>query len=131
MVRKSDGLMNATIIRYRTPGAEKPKQHEYESAVWKEKVDEVSEVNDLPMHCKAEKDSYVVEVGVPWSVIGVQPAAGLKLKGDVGVIFGNAGGTRNFVRSMWSDKTPATGVNNDVPTEMRIHPNDMGIWILE
>jgi len=131
VVRKSDGLMNATIIRYRTPGAEKPKQHEYESAVWKEKVDEVSEVNDLPMHCKAEKDSYVVEVGVPWSVIGVQPAAGLKLKGDVGVIFGNEGGTRNFVRSMWSDKTPATGVNNDVPTEMRIHPNDMGIWILE
>ena len=83
------------------------------------------------MHCKAEKDSYVVEVGVPWSVIGLKPAPGLKFKGDVGVIYGNEGGTKNAVRYLWSDKTPAVGVNNDVPTEMRMHPNDMGMWVLE
>jgi hypothetical protein len=32
---------------------------------------------------------------------------------------------------MWSDKTPAVTVNNDMPTDMRIHPNDMGIWVVE
>jgi hypothetical protein len=131
MVRTQDDKMNASIIRYRTPGADKPKQYEYSSSVWKESVDEVSELNDLPMHCTAEKDGYVVEVGVPWSVIGLKPAPGLKLKGDVGVIYGNDGGTKNAVRYMWSDKTPATGVNNDVPTEMRMHPNDLGMWIVE
>jgi hypothetical protein len=131
VVRTPDDKMNAAIIRYRTAGADKPKQYEYESSVWKEKVDEVSEINDLPMNCKAEKESYVVEVGVPWSVIGVKPAPGLKLKGDVGVIYGNEGGTKNAVRYMWSDKTPALNVNNDVPTEMRIHPNDMGMWMVE
>jgi hypothetical protein len=130
VVRTQDDKMNATIIRYRTPVKDKPKQYEYESSVWKEKVDEVSVINDLPMHCKAEKDSYVVEVGVPWSVIGLKPAAGLKFKGDVGVIYGNEGSTRNTVRYMWSDKTAALGVNNDVPTEMRLHPNNMGTWIV-
>ena len=130
VVRTQDDKMNATIIRYRTPDKDKPKQYEYESSVWKEKVDEVSVINDLPMHCKAEKDSYVVEVGVPWSVIGLKPAAGLKFKGDVGVIYGNEGSTRNTVRYMWSDKTAALGVNNDVPTEMRLHPNNMGTWIV-
>jgi hypothetical protein len=131
VVRTPDDKMNAAIIRYRTPDTDKPRQHEYESTVWKEKVDEVSEINDLPMHCKAEKDSYAVEVGVPWSVIGLKPSPGLKFKGDVGVIYGNAGGTKNAVRYMWSDKTPAVGVNNDVPTEMRMHPNDMGMLAVE
>jgi hypothetical protein len=131
VVRTQDDKMNAAIIRYRTPSTDKPKQYEYESLVFKEKVDEVSEINDLPMHCKAEKDSYVVEVGVPWSVIGLKPAPGLKFKGDVGVIYGNEGGTKNAVRYLGSDKTPATGVNNDIPTEMRIHPNDMGTWVVE
>ncbi len=131
VVRTKDDKMNAAIIRYRTPGADKPKQYEYFSSVWKEKVDEVSEINDLPMHCKAEKDSYAVEVGVPWSVIGLKPAPGLKFKGDVGVIYGNDGGTVNAVRYLWSDKTPAMNVNNDVPTEMRMHPNDLGMWVVE
>jgi hypothetical protein len=131
VVRTPDDKMNAAIIRYRTPGADKPKQYEYFSSVWKEKVDEVSEINDLPMHCKAEKDSYAVEVGVPWSVIGLKPAPGLKFKGDVGVIYGNDGGTVNAVRYLWSDKTPAMNVNNDVPTEMRIHPNNLGMWVVE
>ncbi|MEI6520023.1 MAG: FlgD immunoglobulin-like domain containing protein [bacterium] len=130
VVRTKEDKMNAAIIRYCTPGADKPRQYEYVSSVWKEKVDEVSEINDLPMHCKAEKDNYVVEVGVPWSVIGLKPAPGLKFKGDVGVIYGNEGGTINAVRYLWSDKTPATGVNNDVPTEMRMHPNDLGMWIV-
>jgi hypothetical protein len=131
VVRTPDDTMNASIIRYRTPDKEKPRQYEYSSSVWKETVDEVAQINDLPMHCKADKESYVVEVGVPWTAIGVQPAPGLKLKGDVGVIYGNEGGTMNAVRYMWSDKTPALNVNNDVPTEMRIHPNDMGLWILD
>jgi hypothetical protein len=131
VTRTKDDKMIATIIRYRTPDKDKPKQHEYVSPVWKETVDEVSELNDLPMHCKAEKDSYVVEVGVPWSVIGLTPKHGLTLKGDMGVIYGNEGGTKNAVRYLWSDKTPAVGVNNDVPTEMRMHPNDLGTWMLE
>jgi hypothetical protein len=32
---------------------------------------------------------------------------------------------------MWGDKTPAIGVNNAVPTEMRMHQNDMGMRIVE
>ncbi|MBM4039269.1 MAG: hypothetical protein FJ290_12215 [Planctomycetes bacterium] len=82
VTRAHDDKMIDSIIRYRTATKDKPKQHEYSSAVWKETVDEVSELNGLPMHCKAEKDSYVVEVGVPWSVIGLKPIAGLKSTGE-------------------------------------------------
>jgi|LakMenE18May11ns_1017448.scaffolds.fasta_scaffold9740154_2 hypothetical protein len=32
---------------------------------------------------------------------------------------------------MWCDKTPAIGVNTAVPTEMRMHQNDMEMRIVE
>jgi len=55
----------------------------------------------------------------------------VKLRGDVGVIFGNEGGTKNAIRYLWSDRSPEVSINNDVPSEMRIHPNDMGTWVVE
>jgi len=39
---------------------------------------------------------------------------------------GDAGGGRNAARAMWSDRAPEVGVNNDIPTESRTHPNGWG-----
>ena len=74
---------------------------------------------------------YVVEVAIPWSMVGIEPKASLKILGDAGVIYGNKGGTRNAVRAMWSDRSPEVGVNNDIPTESRLHPNDWGVLVFE
>jgi hypothetical protein len=55
----------------------------------------------------------------------------MRFLADAGVIYGNTGGTRNASRAMWSDRTPEVGVNNDVPTESRLHPNGWGVIVIE
>ena len=79
-----------------------------------------------------------VPVGREADVLSVQVApdasittAGLKFLLDAGVIYGNEGGTRNAARAMWSDRTPEVGVNNDIPTESRLHPNGWGMLLVE
>lgn len=89
------------------------------------------QVNDLPARVTLGGDGYVVEVAVPWQDLGVKPQAGLVLRGDVGVIYGNEGGTVNAIRGMWSDKSPQVSINNDIPSEIRIRPNRWGDLILE
>jgi len=131
MTRKPDGQMVATVLRPRIAEREKPHRHTYESVVWKEPFDEVREVNDLPMHAKTGANSYVVEAAVPWTLLGIEPKPGLKLAGDVGVIYGDKGGTRNAIRYMWNDKSPEVSINNDIPSEVRMHPNDWGQLVLE
>jgi len=83
------------------------------------------------MHCASDKEGCIVEIAVPWARLGVAPKSGLQLIGDAGVIFGNKGGTRNAIRHPWADKGPEVSINNDLPSESRLHPNDWGRWTLE
>jgi len=131
MTRSPEGKMLATLYRPKTAAAEKPNKHVFESVVWKETFDEVVAVNDIPMHCATDKQGYVVEAAVPWALLGIKPQGGLVLVGDVGVIYGDEGGTRNAIRYMWSDKSPEVSINNDIPSEVRIHPNQWGRLVLE
>ncbi len=131
VARDHAGKMAATLYRPKTAEAAKPNKAEFTSPTGKETLDEVVPLNDLPMHCAADKEGYVVELAVPWAKLGVAPKSGLQLVGDVGVIFGNKGGTRNAIRHLWADRSPEVSINNDIPSESRIHPNDWGRLILE
>jgi hypothetical protein len=131
IARTHEDKMVATLYRPRTADPNKPNRVEFKSPTGSQAFDEVIAWNDLPMHCQADKESYVVEAAIPWARLGITPKAGLVLQGDAGVIYGNQGGTRNAVRYLWSDKSPEVGINNDIPSEVRIHPNDWGKWILE
>ncbi len=132
IARTPDGKLVATRYRYVTTAKEKPNTFSVETkSSGKDTLDEVMPWNDIPMHAAVEKDGYVVEVAVPWKELGVTPKSGLGLLGDLGVIYGNEGGTRNAIRYMWSDKSPEVSINNDIPSEIRIHPNQWGSWMLE
>lgn len=129
--RTHEGQVVATLYRPRTASAEKPHKAHFESPTGSEDYDEVSVWNDLPAHVAAEKDGYIVELAVPWERLGVATHSGNVLGGDLGVIYGNRGGTRNAIRYLWSDKSPEVSINNDIPSEVRIHPSQWGRWILE
>jgi hypothetical protein len=129
--RSHDDDMLATVIRYRTAEREKPDRYVYESPVWKQPVDAVVQAAEIGMHCRAGDADYVVEVAVPWQLLGVRPESGLVLLGDAGVIFGNRGGTKNAIRYLWADWSAEVSINNDIPSEVRVHPNDWGRWVLE
>ena len=132
IARTPAGKLMATRYRYVTADKEKPNAFSVETgSSGKDTLDDVAPWNDLSMQATVGKDGYVVEVAVPWKELGVTPRSGLTLLGDVGVIYGNEGGTRNAIRYMWSDKSPEVSINNDIPSEIRIHPNAWGTWMLE
>lgn len=72
---------------------------------------------------------YFVEAAVPWKALDVRPGAGLKLCGDVGVLFGDNNGTQTVSRQYWSNR--ATGLVNDVPGEAELTPDLWGTFVLE
>lgn len=132
IARTADGKLIATRYRPKIKDAKKPAQSYFETpASGRETFDEIAEWNDLAMSYRAEKKGYVVEVAIPWRATAITPVPGLKFLLDAGVIYGNDGGTRNAVRALWSDRTPEIGVNNDIPTESRLHPNGWGVVVFE
>ncbi len=132
LARTAEGQMIATRYRPRIESDEKPDAGYFETpAAGRESFDEIVEWNDLPMHYQAVDGGYIVEVALPWDELGLQPATGLQFLADAGVILGNEGGTRNATRAMWSNRTPEIHVNNDIPTESRLHPNGWGLLVVE
>jgi hypothetical protein len=63
---------------------------------------------------------YRIRASVPLTELRLDGAAGLELRGDFGVIYGDAAGTVNVFRNYWSN--PATGLVNDVPGEILLTP---------
>ena len=132
VARTANGDLVATRYRYVTTEKEKPNTFSVETkSSGKDTLDDVAVWTDLPVNASVTKDGYVVEVAIPWKDLGVEPKPGLALLGDVGVIYGNEGGTKNAIRYLWSDKSPEVSINNDIPSEIRIHPNQWGGWMLE
>ncbi|MDP7023396.1 MAG: sugar-binding protein [Kiritimatiellia bacterium] len=132
IARNQDGKIFATRYRYVTEANEKPNTFSVETrSSGKDTLDDVVPLDDLSVRTALEEDGYVVECAIPWKELGVTPRSGLTLLGDVGVIYGNEGGTRNAIRYMWSDKSSIVSINNDLPSEVRIRPNQWGTWMLD
>jgi hypothetical protein len=92
-------------------------------------IDRVTQPTDVVLRTRREPGRYVLEAAVPWAALGIRPRAGLKLRGDFGVLFGNPEGQITLLRSYWSN--PNTGVVSDVPTEVTLEPRQWGEWGLE
>jgi len=72
---------------------------------------------------------YVVEAAIPWSVLRITPAAGMRLRGDFGVTYGDADGQRTRLRAFWSDQY--TNIVDDVVWELVLHPQNWGTFTLQ
>ncbi len=79
---------------------------------------------DAPIAVVQRKDGYSLEAAIPWKVLGVKPATGLKLRGDLGVLFADKEGLFTTERVYWSNH--ATGLVADVPGEARLQPDQWG-----
>ncbi|NQT54177.1 hypothetical protein HQ576_19125, partial [bacterium] len=72
---------------------------------------------------------YTLEAAVPLKALRFAPAKGLLAKGDLGVIFSDQGGSRNVLRVYHANK--ATAIVNDIPSEVRLHPDKWGVLRVE
>ncbi len=64
------------------------------------------------------------EISVSLSLLQLRPAAGMIIKGDIGILRGQAGQTT--ARIYWANK--ATGITADVPSEAMLTPGLWGKW---
>jgi hypothetical protein len=64
------------------------------------------------------------EFSIPLAVLGLKPALGEVIRGDVGVLRGN--GFQTLQRVYWSNK--ASGLTSDVPSEAELTPQLWGKW---
>jgi hypothetical protein len=91
--------------------------------------DRVTEATTAKVATSGINGGYFVEAAIPWSTLGLTPKSGLELRGDVGVLFADNGGTTTISRQYWSNK--ATGLVNDVPGEADLTPGLWGTFTLE
>jgi hypothetical protein len=115
----------AILYSYHEPNATAPLAF---SSPWRsERVDRVVQLKDPRISTAIGSDSYEVRATVPLSDLGIPgPGRATELRGDFGVIYGDADGTVDQLRSYWSNK--ATGLVNDVPGEVTVTPRLWG-WL--
>lgn len=131
LLTQKDGKPIAMLNQKVVPGAAKNAAERYEFASpWRSiAFDRVVQIPEVQLSTNSINGGYFVEAAIPWKALGVTPQSGLKLKGDIGVLFADAGGTQTTSRRYWSNK--ATGLVNDVPGEADLTPKLWGEFVLE
>jgi hypothetical protein len=117
----------AMLYRHRVPGASQPTP--FSSPLRTEHVDEVRRVDTAKIatsvgHNAAGKPGYVVEAAIPLVALSLAPRADATYRADFGVLFGDPDGQVTQLRSYWANQN--TGLVNDVPGEIMLHPNAWG-----
>jgi len=115
----------AVLYRHRAPGAKQDDGVTFQSPWRSERVDRVKKLENLHIGIVRNPGEYVAEIAVPLAELGIASPDGLRLKGDFGVIYGDAAGTINLFRNYWSNQV--TGLINDVPGEIMLHPDLWGV----
>ena len=92
-------------------------------------VDYVDVLADAKIKVKLDKNKYVVEAAIPLEALGLHPKSGEALRGDLGVTFNEASGTRTKLRSYWANQQ--TGLVDDVVFELQVSPENWGTMTFE
>ena len=93
---------------------------------------EMQSVKVLPearIQVKLDRGGYTVEAAIPLAALGLAPAKGLKLRGDLGATFGDPAGKDTILRSHWSNQ--ATGLVADEVYELMLEPKNWGVILFE
>ena len=93
-------------------------------------MDFVDAVADAKAEVKTQPGKgYLVEAAIPWTALGVTPAAGLVLRGDFGATHGDLAGQRTRLRTFWSNQH--TGIVDDAVFELQMEPKNWGELTLQ
>jgi hypothetical protein len=133
LVARVGGKTKAMLYRQVVPGTSEPEP--FISPVKRvtiDRIDDVSaamQVTASPL-CPAPNsyaDQVLYEFSVPLATLGLKPAPGMKLLGDLGVLRGN--GIETAARVYWSNQT--TTFVCDIPGEVELNPSLWGWLVVE
>ncbi|MFO0871944.1 MAG: sugar-binding protein [Pirellulales bacterium] len=119
------GRPTTVIYRPKGPG-ESP--FEFTSPVRQSRFAYVASASDISFATQPSPGGYLLRATVPWPALGLRPAGDQRLRGDVGLLFGDDSGASTAQRVHWVDRE--TNVVNDTPTEAEFFPERWGTWTL-
>ncbi|MGI5868575.1 MAG: FlgD immunoglobulin-like domain containing protein [Kiritimatiellia bacterium] len=96
----------------------------FSSPVGTEHVAHVTRIGDAKTTIARDADGYTLTVTIPWKALGEPVRVEGLRRGDVGVIFGDASGSRVIRRCYCFD--PGSQEVSDIPSEVRINPSQWG-----
>ncbi len=132
VVTQVQGRTLALLYRAVVPGTREPVPF---SSPWRtitlDRVDDVSKQVLLSVNVEKDDKGKVKTAcyafSIPLAVLGLNPADGLSIKGDIGILRGN--GFQTLQRSYWNNK--ATAITADVPSEAELTPGLWGRWVFK
>lgn len=119
----------AVLMKPVDPTASKEHALTYTSPVQPKHFDNVQIIKDAQIKVRTIDGGYSVEAAIPLASIGLKPAKGLLVRGDVGFISSDPAGQINVARTYWAN--PNTNLVNDLPQESWLSPNAWGELVFE
>jgi len=101
----------------------------FSSPTGREDFERVVVIESARVAVRREEGRYVLEASVPLDAVGLAPARGTVLRGDVGVLFSDPGGSRTVLRAYYANRE--TAIVNDIPSEARLQPHRWGLIKVE
>lgn len=114
----------AVLYRQVDPTAKPEEQVEFQSPVRNVAMDSVHELAAVHAVFTPTPEGYICEASIPLKPLGLPNRTGLRLRGDMGVLFSNDGGMFTASRACLFDAL-ATCVS-DIPTEVELNPARWG-----
>jgi hypothetical protein len=110
-------------------GQAEKKPRTFSSPTGNEEFERVVVVEDAKVVVARKEGGYVLEAGVPLAAVGLVPQPGTLLRGDVGVLFSDPGGSRTVLRAYYANRR--TAIVNDIPSEARLEPQRWALLKVE
>jgi hypothetical protein len=122
------------VMAYRpvSPAAKPEEAMKFESPVKSHAFASVAPVPDVQVAVMPTKSGYVLEARLPGERIDLRDLrAGLAIRGDVGVLWGNEAGLVTERRAYLFNQGGAASVVSDTPTEAELQPAEWGTVAFE
>ncbi len=114
----------ATAVLYRKVSARKQPRIFSSGVIKAYAMDDVEVLGAARIVVTPRGDGYTVEAALPLAALELKPAAELAIRGDLGVTYGDAAGSRTRLRSYWSNQH--TGLVDDAVFELQMEPKHWG-----
>ena len=108
------------LYRHRVPGTPEAGRIGFSSPWRTEYVDRIDRLDPANIGVARAPKGYAVEAVVPLELLGLKPQPGNRYKIDFGILSADSGGSVTVARSYWANQ--ATGLVNDAPGEIMLHP---------
>jgi len=104
------------VVRLRYDGPETTRAVTYRSSTAETRVPDVDKLAVQP-DVRRTKNSYAVQLTIPWDVLGIDPKTGLEIPMELGIFYSDPTGHKTISREYWH--SGVSGMVSDVPTEAR------------